>query len=123
MLDTTVQEKNITFPTDVKLQKKIIEKCRKIADREGIELRQTYRRKLKQLMIDQRFHSHLRRKKKARAAARRIKVIAGRIVRDIDRKMDSSMKEKYEALFSILIKCWHRRKTVATKSTAYTSHM
>ena len=29
LLDTTVQEKNITFPTDTKLQKKIIEKCRK----------------------------------------------------------------------------------------------
>ena len=39
LLDTTVQEKNITFPTDVKLQKKIIEKCRKIAYKEGIELR------------------------------------------------------------------------------------
>ena len=91
LLDTTVQEKNITFPTDVKLQKKIIEKCRKIADKEGIELRQTYKRELKQLMIDQRFHSHPRRKKKARAASRRIKVITGRIVRDIDRKMDSGI--------------------------------
>jgi hypothetical protein len=29
LIDTTVQEKNITFPTDVKLKKKIIEKCRK----------------------------------------------------------------------------------------------
>jgi len=26
LVDTTVQEKNITFPTDTKLQKKIIEK-------------------------------------------------------------------------------------------------
>ena len=77
LLDTTVQEKNITFPTDVKLQKKIIEKCRKIADKERVKLRQTYKRELKQLMIDQRFHSHPSRKKKARAAARRIKVIEG----------------------------------------------
>ena len=30
-VDTTVQEKNITFPTDAKLHKKIITKCHKIA--------------------------------------------------------------------------------------------
>lgn len=47
LIDTTVQEKNITFPTDVKLQKKIIEKCRKISKEEGIKLRQTYKGELK----------------------------------------------------------------------------
>ncbi len=50
LIDTTVQEKNITFPTDVKLQKKMIEKCRKIAVREKIQLRQSYRRELKHLI-------------------------------------------------------------------------
>lgn len=38
IVDTTVQEKNITFPTDNKLHKKIIDKCIKIANKEGIEL-------------------------------------------------------------------------------------
>lgn len=47
LIGATVQEKNITFPTDTKLQKKIIEKCRKIATKEGIKLRQTYKRELK----------------------------------------------------------------------------
>jgi IS5 family transposase len=37
--DTTVQEKNITYPTDAKLHRKIIDKCKKMAEREGIELR------------------------------------------------------------------------------------
>ena len=31
-VDTTVQEKNITFPTDSKLHNKIIKKCKKIAE-------------------------------------------------------------------------------------------
>jgi transposase, IS5 family len=52
LIDTTVQEKNITYPTDVKLQKKVIEKCRKIAVKERISLRQSYSRELKQLMIN-----------------------------------------------------------------------
>ena len=115
LIDTTVQEKNITFPTDVKLQKKIIEKCRKIADKEGIELRQTYKRELKQLMIDQRFHSHPRRRKKARAAARRIKVIAGRVVRDIDRKMNIRQKEKYAPQLAIFNKVLAQEKSSENK--------
>jgi IS5 family transposase len=36
-IDTTVQEKNITFPTDAKLAKKVIDNCTKIAEFEGIK--------------------------------------------------------------------------------------
>jgi IS5 family transposase len=64
LIDSTVQEKNITYLTDAKLHKRIIEKNNKIANQEGIELRKTYVRVLKQLMIDQRFHSHPKRRKK-----------------------------------------------------------
>lgn len=101
LIDTTVQEKNITYPTDVKLQKKIIEKCRKIAKDEKIQLYQTYKRELKQLMIDQRFRSHPKRKKKALAAGRRIKVIAGRIFRGLYRKLDNEQHERHKELFDI----------------------
>lgn len=95
LVDTTVQEKNITYPTDPKLQKRIIEKCRKIAKDEGIMLRQSYKRVLKQLMIDQRFREHPKRRKKANAAARKIKVIAGRIVRDVERKLNDDQLLRY----------------------------
>jgi IS5 family transposase len=40
--DTTVQEKNITYPTDNKLHRKIIKKCVALAGQENIELRQSY---------------------------------------------------------------------------------
>lgn len=102
LIDSTVQEKNITYPTDAKLHKRVIEKVNKIANEEGIMLRQTYTRKLKQLMIDQRFHSHPKRRKKAKAALRKIKTIAGRQVRDIQRKFTPEQQEKYKELFVIL---------------------
>ena len=101
LIDTTVQEKNITYPTDVKLQKKIIEKCREIAKEEKVQLYQTYKRELKQLMIDQRFRSHPKRKKKALAAGRRIKIIAGRIFRDLNRKLDNEQQERHKELFDL----------------------
>lgn len=120
LIDTTVQEKNITYPTDAKLQKKVIEKCRKIAKEEGIKLRQSYKRKLKQLMIDQRFHNHPKRKKKANAAARKIKVIAGRVFRDLERKLDSQSKAQYEDLFGIFSQLLSQERT--SKDKIYSIH-
>jgi IS5 family transposase len=95
LVDTTVQEKNITFPTDTKLQKRIIDKVVKMARKEKIRLRQTYSRTLTQLMIEQRQRNHPRRRKIANAAARKIKTIAGRVVRDIENKMTPELKSYY----------------------------
>ena len=110
LIDSTVQEKNITYPTDAKQHKRVIEKVNKIAKQEGITLRQTYTRTLKQLMIDQRFHSHPKRKKKAKAALRKIKTIAGRQVRDIQRQFTPSQQKIYHELFIILNKILAQQK-------------
>ncbi|MCQ9640890.1 transposase [Chryseobacterium sp. WG14] len=71
-IDTTVQEKNITFPTDAKLAKKVIDNCIKIAKKEGVKQRQTYKRVSKQLLRDAYFGHHLRRKKKAVMARKKL---------------------------------------------------
>ncbi|HUV00562.1 MAG TPA: IS5 family transposase [Bacteroidales bacterium] len=95
LIDTTVQEKNITFPTDSKLHKKIIEGCRKISKKEGIKLRQSYTRTVKQLMIEQKFRDHPKKRKKANAAARKLKTIAGQLVRDVERSLDDIDRLSY----------------------------
>jgi IS5 family transposase len=89
-VDTTVQEKNITYPTDDKLYKKIIKKCWKIADQEGIDLRQSYRRVVKKLGYQQRFKNTKTGARDARKANKKIKVIAGRLVRELARKLPLS---------------------------------
>ena len=120
LVDSTPQEKNITYPTDAKLHKKIIERINKIAKQEGIVLRQTYTRTLKQLMIDQRFHQHPKRKKKAKAALKKIKTIAGRQVRDIERKFTQEQKEKYQRLFIIINKILIQQR--GDKNKIYSLH-
>ena len=115
LFDTTVQEKNITYPTDAKLQKKIIEKCRSIAKDENIILRQSYKRILKQLMINQRFRSHPKRKKKALASARKIRTITGRVVRDLERKLTNEQFEKYANDFLIFNKILSQKKDSINK--------
>jgi len=87
VIDSTVMEKNITFPTDVKLYRKIIARCRKIAEDESISLRQSYLRVEKKLLLAQRFRNHPRNWKKARSAEKKLKTIAGRLLREIERKM------------------------------------
>ena len=86
-IDTTVQEKNITFPTDNKLHRKIISKCKKIAETEDLPIRQSYTRTLKKLGVDQRFRNHPKNKWKARKADRKVKTIAGRLVRELERNL------------------------------------
>ena len=84
-VDTTVQEKNITYPTDTKLYKKIIDKCVKKANQSGIKLRRSYKRTAKQLVRDAYNGTHPKRRKKASAAKRKLRTIAGRLVRELDR--------------------------------------
>ncbi len=97
--DTTVQEKNITYPTDNKLHRKIIKKCIAIADKDDIELRQSYTRTLKRLLMDQRFRNHPRNKGKAKKADKKVKTIAGRLVRELERKLPPNLHQIDLALF------------------------
>ena len=72
-IDTTVQEKNITFPTDSKLHRKIIKRCKQIVEAEQLPARRTYTRTLKKLSVDRRFRNHPGNKAKARRADRKVK--------------------------------------------------
>ena len=94
-LDTTVQEKNITYPTDDKLYKKIIKRCWKIADQEAIDLRQSYIRVIKRLSYAQRFKKKKNGAGEARKANKKIQIIAGRLLRDISRKLPLDRLGKY----------------------------
>jgi len=120
LIDTTAHEKNITFPTDVKLYKKIAEKCNKIAKEEGIELRQSYTRTIKKLMLQQRFSHHPKRRKQANKAKRKIHTIAGRLTRDLERKLEPDQLLKYENQLIIFKKVLLQKKN--DKNKIYSLH-
>ncbi|MEJ7678110.1 MAG: transposase [Segetibacter sp.] len=69
------------------MYKKIIKKCWIIADKESIDLRQSYTRVVKKLSNLQRFKGTKHGGKAARKANKKIKIIAGRLVREIARKL------------------------------------
>jgi len=118
--DTTVQENNTTFPTDAKLAKKVIDRCNKIASKEGIKQRQTYKRVSKQLLRDTYNPKHPKRAKKAIKSNKKLKTIAGRLIRELERKLPDNLLEFYEselALYNHVIK--QKRKD---KNKIYSLH-
>ncbi|MEI8313249.1 MAG: IS5 family transposase [Verrucomicrobiota bacterium] len=85
VVDTTTQEKNITFPTDTKLAAKIVRGGVKRARRHGIHLRQSFVRTVPKLLQAQRGRRTKGGALRARKAARRLKTIARQIVRQLER--------------------------------------
>ena len=104
--DTTVQENNTTFPTDAKLCKKVIDKCNEIAKQEGINQRQRYTRVSKQLVRDTYNGKHPKRVKQAKKAQKRLKTLANKQLRELERKMTEEQKIIYRhdlALFQLAV--------------------
>jgi IS5 family transposase len=119
VIDTTVQEKNITFPTDTKLRVKIIGKCRKTAGREGLVLRRSFTRELPGLLRTVRFSSG-KNKPARKTAQKRSKTIAGILTRELWRKLSpahiANHREALEIFDKILL------QTRNSKNKIYSVH-
>ena len=86
-VDSTVQEKNITFPTDSKLLNKAREKLVKIAKIQNVTLRQNYNRKAKTYVLMAGCYAHAKQFKRMRMMNKKLKSRLGRVVRDIERQI------------------------------------
>jgi IS5 family transposase len=87
LIDTTVQEKNITYPTDAKLAIKIINRLNKLAKRHGIQQRRTYVKEVKNCRLSIRHFRHVKKRAKAKKALTRLRTIANKLIRELQRKL------------------------------------
>lgn len=85
-VDTTVQEKDIRFPTDARLYDRARQRLVDAAKQRGIELRQNYNQLSKQLLAQQSRYAHAKQIKRAKRCTRSLKTFLGRVIRDIERK-------------------------------------
>lgn len=113
--DTTVQENNTTFPTDAKLYKRVIDKCNKIAEKEGIQQRQRYTRESKQLLRNTYNSKHPKRARQARKAQKRLKTIAHIQMRELQRKMNEAQKNEYAKDFELYKRAVNQQKNDTDK--------
>ncbi|WP_374901234.1 IS5 family transposase, partial [Brucella endophytica] len=87
IVDTTVQPKNVMFPTDAKLLNRARERLVKLARKNGVTLRQTYVRVGKLALIRHQRYAHAKQFKRAGKALRTLKTYLGRTIRDIKRRI------------------------------------
>ena len=104
-IDSTVQEKNITYPTDAELHKKIVRKVPDIVHKLDLPLRQSYTFVLKRIYRDQRFRHHPKNHQKALRADKKLRTIAGRLVRELKRNLGehlgyTELIERFEAILA-----------------------
>jgi transposase, IS5 family len=88
-VDTTVQEKDIRFPTDARLYDRARERLVKEAKNRDIDLRQNYNRLSRNLLYKQNRYAHARQMKRARSCTKKLRTYLGRVIRDIERKCQS----------------------------------
>lgn len=87
IVDTTVQEKAVAFPTDAKLMHRARERLVRLAKTHGVSLRQSYERVGKHALIAHQRYAHAKQFKRANKALRRLRTYLGRVERDIARKI------------------------------------
>lgn len=112
-IDSTVQEKNVTYPTDAKLHKKIIGKVLKIVKELNLPMRQSYTFVLKGIYRDQRFRNHPKNRRKAIKADKRLRTTAGRLVRELERNLGQN--RQHDELLSIFKKILLQRRNSSHK--------
>jgi IS5 family transposase len=114
-VDTTVQEKDIRFPTDARLYDRARQRLVDTAKSQGIVLRQNYNRVSRKLVCQQSRYAHARQMKRARGCTRKLKTYLGRVIRDIERKCpdpNESMRSLLDVSKRIVNQSRHHKNKV-----------
>jgi transposase, IS5 family len=101
IVDTTVQPKNVTFPTDAKLLNRAREKLVRLAKLHAVPLRHSYARVGKFALIRHQRYAHAKQFKRANRALKTLRTYLGRVIRDIGRKIEGN--SGLEAAFAKLL--------------------
>ena len=96
-VDTTVQPKNIAFPTDARLLHAAIKGLNRLARRHGVRLRQSYVRVARQAAMMAGRYAHAKQFNRHHREVRFLRTRLGRLIRDIRRRIAGH--ETIEAAF------------------------
>lgn len=119
-VDITVQEKFITYPTDGKLAIKIINRLNKLAKHHRIQQRRTYAKEVKEMRLKLRFFRHVKKRSSAKKAVKRLRTIAGGLLRELRRKLPEDILTVYEDDFALYERVLKQQKN--DKDKIYSLH-
>jgi len=123
IVDTTVQEKAIAYPTDSRLLEVARARLVQLAQRAGLTLKQTYEREGKSLRRRAGGYAHAKQFKRLRRVLKRQRTVLGRLLRDIERKLTGATRERQAQLRVWLERAWRIcRQRPKDKGKLYALH-
>ena len=120
IVDTTVQPKAVAHPTDARLYRKVHAAMISIAKSECVELRQSYTRTVRNEFSQHARYAKAKQFKRARKVQKHLKTLAGRVLRDVERKLSGEAYARHRGtlLLSELLLTQKRK----TKNKLYSLH-
>jgi IS5 family transposase len=100
-VDTTVQEKNIAYPSEAKLLNRARGKLVALAKKHEVPLRQNYNRVAKVHLIMAHRYAAARQYNRARRETRKLRTILGRVMRDVVRNVPEAAKPYFVELLEL----------------------
>jgi len=117
VVDSTVQEKNVTYPLDTKQYRKIIIRCWKLADKNAVRLRRRYRKEVRACVMAQRLRKDPRKRKAARRGHRRLRTIAGALMRELEESCPQSSGRNKKITSGFTAGCWLKSRRIPRRFT------
>ena len=118
-VDTTVMEKNITYPTDARLYERARDQLTALAQEAGVDLRQTYARLAPRLALQVGRYAHAKQFKRMRKALKKLKGYTGRVMRDLRRQLEDipegNLRDRIIAKLALVSQLLHQQPKGADK--------
>ena len=123
-IDTTVQPKAVTHPTDSKLLHRGIEILARLARRNGVRLRQSYLRVAKRARREAAKLIHSGRPRQAERQVRRLRTWLGRLFRDIGRKIagNAAAEAAFAGPLGLIARLLRQRREDRGRDKLYSLH-
>ncbi len=123
IVDTTVQEKAIAYPTDSRLLEVARATLVQLAQRAGLGLKQTYEREGKRLRRRAGGYAYAKQFKRLRRVLKRQRTVLGRLLCDIERKLSGASDERQAQPRVWLERTWRVcRQRPKDKNKLYAQH-
>lgn len=121
-IDTTVQEKAVAYPTDSGLMVKAIIKLGKLAKANDLPIKQSYKFVAKKQLFKGANYRRAQQMKRAKKSDAKLKTYLGRLVRDIERKLEAHepLKPAFQALLDKANRLLTQTRT--SKNKLYSLH-
>ena len=118
-VDTTVMEKNVAYPTDARLYERARNQLAALAQEAGVDLRQSYARLAPRLALQVGRYAHAKQFKRMRKALKKLKVYAGRVMRDLRRHLqdlpEGGLRDRIIAKLALVSQLLHQQPKGADK--------